>query len=127
MSTASSGVQPQRADQASAAARDQKRIVVVDDDQQLADLMREFLLEEGYAVEICSQGDQAFCFLVEGGKAVRTPVRVGFRDGDFVEVMQRRAAGKDAEWQDFSGAEVFIIGNLSALADGQSVEAVRQP
>jgi DNA-binding response OmpR family regulator len=63
MSATSSGVQPQRADQESQAAQDQKRIVVVDDDQQLADLMREFLLEEGYAVEVCSQGDQAFNFI----------------------------------------------------------------
>lgn len=38
----------------------QRRIVVVDDDRQLAELMREFLTDEGYAVEICSHGDQAF-------------------------------------------------------------------
>jgi CheY-like chemotaxis protein len=38
----------------------QKRIVVVDDDQQLAELMREFLTDEGYAVEVCARGDQAF-------------------------------------------------------------------
>lgn len=41
----------------------QRRIVVVDDDQQLADLMREFLIEEGYTVEVCSKGDQAFTFI----------------------------------------------------------------
>lgn len=41
-------------------ARKQKMIVVVDDDAQLAELMREFLLDEGYGVEICSQGAQAF-------------------------------------------------------------------
>lgn len=38
----------------------QKRIVVVDDDRQLAELMREFLTDEGYIVEACSHGDQAF-------------------------------------------------------------------
>ena len=43
--------------------RAQKRIAVIDDDQQLADLMREFLIEEGYSVEVCSQGDQAFSFI----------------------------------------------------------------
>lgn len=42
------------------AERGRKRIVVVDDDQQLADLMREFLTDEGYEVEVCSHGDQAF-------------------------------------------------------------------
>src|SRR6476469_3184677 len=43
--------------------RAEKLIAVIDDDQQLADLMREFLSEEGYAVEICSQGEQAFSFI----------------------------------------------------------------
>ena len=38
----------------------QKRIVVVDDDPQLADLMHDFLADEGYDVHICSQGEQAF-------------------------------------------------------------------
>lgn len=41
----------------------QKRIVVVDDDQQLADLMREFLIDEGYEVQVCAQGDLAFAFI----------------------------------------------------------------
>ncbi len=63
MSAASSGIQPQRADEESQVPREQKRIVVVDDDQQLADLMREFLLEEGYAVEVCAKGEQAFDFI----------------------------------------------------------------
>lgn len=40
-----------------------KRIVVVDDDEQLADLMREFLTDEGYDVEICAHGDQAFAVI----------------------------------------------------------------
>jgi CheY-like chemotaxis protein len=40
-----------------------KRIVVVDDDQQLAELMREFLTDEGYGVEVCAHGDQAFAVI----------------------------------------------------------------
>src|SRR3954447_7161965 len=43
--------------------RTRKRIVVVDDDQQLADLMREFLTDEGYDVEVCAHGDQAFAVI----------------------------------------------------------------
>jgi len=38
----------------------QKTIVVVDDDSQLAELMREFLTDEGYMVTVCSQGERAF-------------------------------------------------------------------
>ena len=40
-----------------------KRIVVVDDDPQLADLMREFLTDEGYDVRVCSEGEQAFAVI----------------------------------------------------------------
>ncbi len=40
-----------------------KRIVVVDDDPQLAELMREFLSDEGYDVSVCSEGEQAFAIV----------------------------------------------------------------
>ncbi len=63
MSAVSSGTQPRFTESEDQAVHVQKRIVVVDDDQQLADLMREFLIEEGYGVEVCSQGDQAFSFI----------------------------------------------------------------
>ena len=43
-----------------AAEEHPKRIMVVDDDQQLAELMREFLTDEGYDVQVVSQGDRAF-------------------------------------------------------------------
>lgn len=43
-----------------AAEEQPKRIMVVDDDQQLAELMREFLTDEGYDVQVVFQGDRAF-------------------------------------------------------------------
>ncbi len=63
MSIASGEVRSLDGDDRTPGPHDEKRIVVVDDDQQLADLIREFLSEEGYAVEICSQGEQAFGFI----------------------------------------------------------------
>ncbi len=36
------------------------QIVVVDDDPTLAELMREHLTDEGYAVTTCTRGDEAF-------------------------------------------------------------------
>lgn len=63
MNAGSGHIPSQPADSEGQADRAQQRIVVVDDDQQLADLMREFLSDEGYAVEVCSQGDQAFSFI----------------------------------------------------------------
>lgn len=43
--------------------RAKKRIVVVDDDLRLAELMHEFLTDEGYDVQVCSHGDQAFAVI----------------------------------------------------------------
>jgi CheY-like chemotaxis protein len=43
--------------------QDQHSIVVVDDDRQLAELMREFLTDEGYRVTVCAHGDQAFAVI----------------------------------------------------------------
>ena len=63
MNAGSGSPQSQLAEPSRQADQVQKRIMVVDDDQQLADLMREFLSDEGYAVEVCSQGDQAFSFI----------------------------------------------------------------
>ena len=41
----------------------QKSIVVVDDDRQLAELLREFLTDEDYRVAVCAHGDQAFSMI----------------------------------------------------------------
>ena len=43
--------------------QEQRSIVVVDDDRQLAELMREFLTDEGYRVTVCAHGDQAFAVI----------------------------------------------------------------
>lgn len=41
------------------ADRQTRRIVVVDDDRQLAELMREFLSDEGYDVQVVSRSEAA--------------------------------------------------------------------
>ncbi len=38
-------------------------IVVVDDDEALAQLMQECLTDEGYAIAHCARGDEAFAFI----------------------------------------------------------------
>jgi RND family efflux transporter MFP subunit len=73
------------------------------------------------ASAVVTQGDQTFCYRVEGGKAVRTPVRLGFRDGQLVELLKRRGPGQEADWEDFTGEEEIVTSNPSALSDGQAV------
>jgi RND family efflux transporter MFP subunit len=75
---------------------------------------------------VLTQGDQTFCFRVEGDKVVRTPLRLGFRDTQFVEVINKQKPGKQVAWEDFTGEEE-IVRNASGLTDGQTIEVSRSP
>jgi HlyD family secretion protein len=60
------------------------------------------------ASAVLAQGEETVCFVVQGGKVVRTPIRVGFRSAEFVEVVKKRGPGKDGEWVDFTGEERVV-------------------
>ena len=70
---------------------------------------------------LVTQGEQTVVYRVEGGKALRTPVTVGLRDKDFVEVGKWRGHGQEGRWRDFGGAEEVIVRVPGALADGGAV------
>ncbi len=58
------------------------QIVVVDDDPMLAELMREHLTDEGYAVTTCTRGDEAFAVIRSVSPAlVILDVRMAGLDG----------------------------------------------
>jgi len=67
----------------------------------------------------------SFCYCVEGGKAVKTVIRIGSREGDRVEVLKklgrRKQSGATARWEDFSGKEIVIVSNPGELSDGQTI------
>jgi len=72
---------------------------------------------------VVTQGDNAFCWLAVNGKAVKTPILVGVRDAQTVEVLKKQGqSAGSAAWVDFSGAEAVIVGNLGSLTEGQAVE-----
>jgi hypothetical protein len=74
---------------------------------------------------LLTQDDQPAVMRVESGKAVRTPVRLGVRQGAFVEVLKKQARpprqGEPAAWEDFTGSEEVVSSAPSALTDGQAV------
>lgn len=75
------------------------------------------------ASAISTQGDRPACFIVENGKAVRTPVQLGMRNGAIVEVLKKLVRTDGAEgWRDFSSDEAVARDNVSGLNDGQSVQ-----
>jgi Cu(I)/Ag(I) efflux system membrane fusion protein len=72
-----------------------------------------------------TQGYQSYCFLVVDGKVRRTPVQIGARGNDRVEVLKKQArpskSDDEGAWEDFTGQEVIVQSDLSALSDGQPV------
>jgi HlyD family secretion protein len=87
------------------------------------------------ASAVVTQGDvnvgyQTFCYLVEYGKAKRTPIEVGARNEQLVEVLKKQTKpahdGEQAHWEPFTGEEEVIQGDLSSVKDGQPIEVRAQ-
>ena len=78
---------------------------------------------------ISDEGGKLFCFCVENGKAVRTPVRAGTRTGKITQLVkkQSKAANGDepAVWVEFTGNEQIVARNASSITDGQAVTISR--
>jgi len=77
------------------------------------------------AAAVVTQSDHSFCYRLENGKAVRTPIRVGLRGNELVEVLKiQTKSAKSAEedaWENVTGAELFIASDAASLSDGQAV------
>jgi HlyD family secretion protein len=70
---------------------------------------------------------QTFCYCLENGKAVRTVVKIGYRDGDVLQVLKKQTrptrSREEPRWVDFTGSEFVVTEKVGELIDGQ--EAVR--
>jgi RND family efflux transporter MFP subunit len=78
------------------------------------------------ASALVTQGDQAFCYRVEDGKAIRTPVKIGARNSQLVQVLKKlngpaKPSGQGV-WEDFTGKEEVILSGAASLSDGQPVK-----
>jgi multidrug resistance efflux pump len=82
------------------------------------------------ASAVVTQDGESFCYRVEGGKALRTPVQVGLSGGGLVEVLKKQTRpgkdGAEGTWEDFTGEEEIVRGNVEALKDGQAVTRQEQ-
>jgi len=71
------------------------------------------------------EGDHPFCYLLQNGRAVRTPLQVGLRGGDLVEVLKKQvkspSPGEEGRWEDITGDEEVIAGDPGTLKDDQPV------
>jgi multidrug efflux pump subunit AcrA (membrane-fusion protein) len=73
------------------------------------------------ASALAKQGNETFCFLIEGGKAVRTPVQVGRSDGQHTAVLKLQKPGATPSWVDWTGKEE-VAARTTGLSDGQAVQ-----
>jgi RND family efflux transporter MFP subunit len=83
------------------------------------------------AAALLNEGDSHYCYVVEGGKAVRTAVQVGVKNDKLVQVLRRqeRHTGdpKSDVWLEFTGSEAVVARNPAALIDGQAVTVEEAP
>jgi RND family efflux transporter MFP subunit len=74
---------------------------------------------------VVTQGEQTYCYRVEHGKAVRTPIRVGLRGNELVEVLKKQTkspkGAEESSWDDLTGKEVIVASDAGSLAEGQAV------
>jgi multidrug efflux pump subunit AcrA (membrane-fusion protein) len=77
----------------------------------------------GWTVPISAvgkQGDATVCFVIQNGKAERTPVRVGGSDGQFVVIRKLLQTNDGSTTEEFTGQE-SIAAKAIGLTDGQAV------
>jgi multidrug resistance efflux pump len=82
------------------------------------------------AAAVVTHGGDPCVFCVENNKAVRTPVKVGARDSQLVQVLKKRngpaKAGEPGVWESFTGREEVILTNPGSLLDRQTVVVERK-
>jgi RND family efflux transporter MFP subunit len=78
------------------------------------------------AGSVRTEGDQTFCFVVENGKALRTPLQVGLRGDGLVEVLKKEQqvrtgpSRQKPRWADIRGDEE-VAADPAQLRDGEPV------
>jgi len=77
---------------------------------------------------VLSEGNQAICYRVQNGKAIRTPLQIGLKGGGLVEVlmlqMPAESPSVDGRWTPITGEEEVVVSSSAPLGNGQSVHAI---
>ena len=77
---------------------------------------------------ISRQGDTAYYWTYEKGRAVQTEVQTGVSDGEWIEVTNRHVLSSEPmpddgnPWKPIDGTEQVILGDPSLLSDGAAVQ-----
>jgi multidrug efflux pump subunit AcrA (membrane-fusion protein) len=74
------------------------------------------------------QDDQPTVLRLADGRWRRTPVKVGLRQGGFVQLLKKQAPAAPGErpaWEDFTGDEELAVDNPAAIPDGGELRSAR--
>ena len=71
------------------------------------------------ASAIFTHNDLPCCWRVVDGKAVRTALKLGVREGASVEVLQMQV--RESTWENVTGNEDVVLTNLGAITEGKEV------
>lgn len=75
---------------------------------------------------VVTKEEEIFCYRLESGKAIRTPLQLGLRGNGLVEILKNQTrpakASEPKIWEDFTGEEEIIESNAAELKDGQTVD-----
>ncbi|HEY7423064.1 MAG TPA: hypothetical protein VH682_02370 [Gemmataceae bacterium] len=74
---------------------------------------------------LVNNGEDTFYWRYEDGRAVRTNVRKGVSDGEWIEVTSQQVPPKcsgEEPWTPIDGSEQVILGDLSILTEGAPVK-----
>jgi RND family efflux transporter MFP subunit len=73
--------------------------------------------------------EQQFAVRVEGGKGLKTPVKIGARQNGMVELLQKQTRpalkGEPIAWEPLTGSEEFLTSRPAGWTDGALVESTR--
>src|SRR5262249_47075116 len=79
---------------------------------------------------VVTQGEQSYCYRIAEGKAVRTPLQLGIRGDELVEVVKNMSAPvKSADspaWTDLTGEEIIVENAAAVAKDNQAVKVANR-
>jgi len=74
---------------------------------------------------LVAEGDQTFCYRIEDGKAVRTPLQMGLKGNGLVEVLMKQTpvslSSSEQQWTAINGEEEIVASDAASLTNGQPV------
>jgi HlyD family secretion protein len=70
------------------------------------------------ASAVVQKDNEVYCFQVEKGRVVKTPLQIGLSNGQRIEVLKKKSTMGHGKWIDLNGKERIVRGNVDHIKDG---------